>query len=210
MENKNTMLLTVVAVATLLVAVVGATFAFFTADNTISGTTTVTTTTEKIGAITISNPTTAISMKLTAADMDEASKGSSYWATTTSANHVSTAEHNAVSRLKVENGETGTTYNCSYTLTLTKPTLVKAGDAAIILTLTGATISGVTSGEEIDLYAAKTSYTVNFSQTGNIASKDLVKVAIKYNNTTSNQDYLAGQTLTTTLANSNISCTIAG
>lgn len=38
MERKNTILLTVIAVATLLVAVVGATFAYFTATTTSSGT----------------------------------------------------------------------------------------------------------------------------------------------------------------------------
>lgn len=47
MEKKNTILLTVIAIATLLVAVVGATFAYFTAtvttDNTENNTTTVTT-----------------------------------------------------------------------------------------------------------------------------------------------------------------------
>ncbi len=37
MERKNTVLLTVIAVATLLVAVVGATFAYFTATNTTEG-----------------------------------------------------------------------------------------------------------------------------------------------------------------------------
>ena len=37
MEKKNTILLTVIAVATLLVAVVGATFAYFTASGSVSG-----------------------------------------------------------------------------------------------------------------------------------------------------------------------------
>ena len=37
MEKKNMVLLTVIAVATLLVAVVGATFAYFTATSTTSG-----------------------------------------------------------------------------------------------------------------------------------------------------------------------------
>ena len=37
MEKKNTVLLTVIAVATLLVAVVGATFAYFTASNSYTG-----------------------------------------------------------------------------------------------------------------------------------------------------------------------------
>lgn len=54
MEKKNTVLLTVIAVATLLVAVVGATFAYFTATTTPSGnggTTDVTTTT--VGNVTL-------------------------------------------------------------------------------------------------------------------------------------------------------------
>ena len=52
MEKKNTMLLTVIAVATLLVAVVGATFAYYsvTSENT-SASRTVTTTTPKFGSV---------------------------------------------------------------------------------------------------------------------------------------------------------------
>ena len=47
MEKKNTVLLTVIAIATLLVAVVGATFAYFSANVTSTEKTTVTTTTAK-------------------------------------------------------------------------------------------------------------------------------------------------------------------
>lgn len=47
MEKKNTVLLTVIAIATLLVAVVGATFAYFSASVTSTDKTTVTTTTAK-------------------------------------------------------------------------------------------------------------------------------------------------------------------
>ena len=47
MDKKNTMLLTVIAVATLLVAVVGATFAFFSVTGQAQGETTVTANTGK-------------------------------------------------------------------------------------------------------------------------------------------------------------------
>ena len=53
MEKKNMVLLTVIAVATLLVAVVGATFAYFTASTTASGTADATVTTSKQDGATI-------------------------------------------------------------------------------------------------------------------------------------------------------------
>lgn len=56
MEKKNTILLTVIAVATLLVAVVGATFAYFTATNTTAGDSdTATVTTETVSAINVTS-----------------------------------------------------------------------------------------------------------------------------------------------------------
>lgn len=60
MEKKNTVLLTVIAVATLLVAVVGATFAYFTASTAGSGAGTVnTSTTTSVGAVKLDLATTA-------------------------------------------------------------------------------------------------------------------------------------------------------
>ena len=57
MEKKNTILLTVIAVATLLVAVVGATFAYFTAANNPGdgATDTATVTTETVSAINVNS-----------------------------------------------------------------------------------------------------------------------------------------------------------
>lgn len=54
MEKKNTILLTVIAVATLLVAVVGATFAYFTATNKVTGSgKEATVTTNTVGAVSL-------------------------------------------------------------------------------------------------------------------------------------------------------------
>lgn len=59
MEKKNTVLLTVIAVATLLVAVVGATFAYFTATTAGTGTGTATTnTTTTVGSVALDLVTT--------------------------------------------------------------------------------------------------------------------------------------------------------
>ena len=65
MERKNTVLLTVIAVATLLVAVVGATFAYFTATTTPAGeggTSTVTTTT--VGNVSLNMAATTVTNEL--------------------------------------------------------------------------------------------------------------------------------------------------
>lgn len=64
MEKKNTILLTVIAVATLLVAVVGATFAYFTANvtttNSEKNTTTVTTRTIASATMTLGNEISSV------------------------------------------------------------------------------------------------------------------------------------------------------
>ena len=75
MDKKNTLMLTVIAVATLLVAVVGATFAYFTATENATGTTTVTTKTEKVGSVAVNNPTNAMYLTLTADQMTQDAAG---------------------------------------------------------------------------------------------------------------------------------------
>lgn len=56
MEKKNTVLLTVIAVATLLVAVVGATFAYFTASNSTSG--------DAAGSVDVTTAAESVSLQL--------------------------------------------------------------------------------------------------------------------------------------------------
>ncbi len=71
MDKKNTMLLTVIAVATLLVAVVGATFAYFSVTGTQSATTNVSASAGKIGAVNVTNDAKEYALKLTAQDMNK-------------------------------------------------------------------------------------------------------------------------------------------
>jgi hypothetical protein len=67
MERKNTILLTVIAVATLLVAVVGATFAYFVASGSVNSTSIVNVTTSTID--TVSGGSTPCELNVTGADM---------------------------------------------------------------------------------------------------------------------------------------------
>ena len=83
MDKKNTMLLTVIAVATLLVAVVGATFAYFSV--TVSGNNTatnVTGNTGKVATLTYKTGTANAYLKMTTADMAQPEEDTKYYATT--------------------------------------------------------------------------------------------------------------------------------
>ncbi len=72
MERKNTLLLTVIAVATLLVAVVGATFAYFTATGADNAESAITTKTTSID--TVNTSATPVNMEVTLQDMLEDDK----------------------------------------------------------------------------------------------------------------------------------------
>ena len=70
MDKKNTLLLTIIAVATLLVAVIGATFAYFTA-TAEAGTHEVQVTTPKAQTASIDNSTSIVSTTITGAQMEQ-------------------------------------------------------------------------------------------------------------------------------------------
>ncbi len=75
MERKNTMLLTVIAVATLLVAVVGATFAYYSVQTGANNSThAINTSTGAAATVTYTANTTQLYLKVTAAQMAEANK----------------------------------------------------------------------------------------------------------------------------------------
>ena len=164
MEKKNTMLLTVIAVATLLVAVVGATFAYFSL--TVGGSyekTTATVTTEKVALISLTNPSKVLTLKVTADDMLKEQHGTYYalagndlngkdTATSVWSNEEKTYD---IATIKREGGETGATYTCAYKLKINptgfnaidykddaQNTVKNAAVNDIVLTITGDDNSG--------------------------------------------------------------------
>ena len=87
MERKNTLLLTVIAIATLLVAVIGATFAYFASTTEIEATANVTATTGAAASFS-SSSTDALELNITAALMTEASAETEPEAANDSANLI--------------------------------------------------------------------------------------------------------------------------
>ena len=196
----------------LLVLIVGATYAYFGAGNSASGITNLTTATEKIGTVTITNPTDNLYLKLSAYDMQESKVGTSYYATSTNGTGESIysleKENNVFANYTISGGEEDTVYNCTFKLNITAPSEIRSGDMLLELNLqNGATINGLSTFNK-DLYGATGRYTVTFTQTGN-GSGNLITGDIKLNNTSGNQSHIAGVTLGTSIQASELNCEIA-
>ena len=151
MDKKNTMLLTVIAVATLLVAVVGATFAFFAiSTNTNNANTTITGSTEGVVTAPIAlTGTSTLKLELSAEDMSEANQGYYYFAgdnttvKSTQKDDLGKVEDHKVTIGTVtlgQSGSAGVTYKCTanYTIKIDKIsdqaiTFVSTDDAVLTL-----------------------------------------------------------------------------
>ncbi len=113
MEKKNTMLLTVIAVATLLVAVVGATFAFFSLQVTGTSETNGTVTAAKVGTATISTveENKTLKLSLTAEDMAKYTDDKVYYASV-GGEAPGNSDPINIANISYSGGEEGTTYSC--------------------------------------------------------------------------------------------------
>jgi len=211
-DKKRVIISTIIAVTLLIALVVGATFAYFGAGDSASGTTNLTTATEKIGTVTITNPTDNLYLKLSAYDMQESKVGTSYYATSTNGTGESVysleKENNVFANYTIIGGEEDTIYNCTFKLNITAPSEIRSGDMLLELNLqNGATINGLSTFNK-DLYGATGRYTVTFTQTGN-GTGNLITGDIKLNNTSGNQSHIAGVTLGTSIQASELNCEIA-
>ena len=131
MDKKNTMLLTVIAVATLLVAVVGATFAYFaiSTDQGASSKTTITgTTPENVSSAVALTGSKTLKLTLSAENMSSANKGHYFYATESGTPGEETLASTPKSHLvtvgtaTLQGGAEGSTYECKaqYKVTILK------------------------------------------------------------------------------------------
>ncbi len=207
MNNKNTMLLTVIAVATLLVAVVGATFAYFTVNNA-SGTakTTVTATAEKVGTVTLDG-TKTLKLNVTAQEMAEANKKTYYAVESTDPKGNSTdATPIVIATASIdEPGESS--YTCTATFTVAASggmaSVLAEGDAKVKL-------SGAAT-DEFDLsesqLESKSTAVATFHLSKGQTSETL-SALVSLTNTDQIQNSLAGQELNINISAETITCTI--
>ena len=123
MDKKNTMLLTVIAVATLLVAVVGATFAYFaisTGDSVNNSKTTITGSTEgtNVGSIALKG-NKALTMNLTAENMASAHQGKAFYASESGTVVMDEEQKLTVGTATLTGGDSGIVYECTATYKVT-------------------------------------------------------------------------------------------
>ena len=177
MDKKNTMLLTVIAVATLLVAVVGATFAYFNVYNeTTAGTSAVNANVQNVGLVSLTGGET-LNLTVTAADMAKDKVGSTYNATTAQGATVA-----KVATASLTGGDAGVVYNCEFKLAVTNTgnmTGLKATDGGVNVTFApGVTVApetGFVAGTNISPDAVKAdTYTFRFSMTRNAETTQVV------------------------------------
>ena len=179
MDKKNTMLLTVIAVATLLVAVVGATFAYYNVySSSVTNVTNVTATTGSTGTVTLTTQDNELYINMPTENMLQANYGA-YYATSSNQPAVKNDDTDAIHTLATiasTNSVTGQNYSCTFTMNIAFAnnngeasafSSLANDDGGYTFTLgSGVTVTGITSGTRIGYTDLKTLASTN---SGNLA-----------------------------------------
>ena len=217
MEKKNTMLLTVIAVATLLVAVVGATFAYFSLTATNESSTTGTISTPKIGTATISSVNSSLTLTLTPEDMSKENINHIYYASTNGEGKDSSSAI-TIAKADLKDAQDGSTYKCEANVEVTATggmlDALQSGWAKLSLTGTGVDGS-VSEAGDIDIATLKNGQKGSYTGTATLTAdtsgtgtSDILSAVLSFTNVDANQSAVAGQTLTVTIKVTGGTCTL--
>ena len=212
MDKKNTMLLTVIAVATLLVAVVGATFAYFgVTGGDDSATAAVTGSVESVGTVLLSATNADLELVVSDADMSRANSGKTYYAAT---NEKVTVEAGGQAptpnTIATATASGESTYTCTYSLAVTARN--ENAPSTSITTDEGWVQFGGTmldNPNKMTLNAANAySTTGSFDINGGESKTLTFEAAIK--NVETESGFLAGANFDWTFTFNNFSCDVKG
>ncbi len=216
-ENKKKILIgSIIGVVTLVIAVVGATYAFFSLN--VSGDTTNTNVDIETGTadvVTIEQGAENIHINLTVSDMAENNPNKEYYATDTEDNYKLSEEEGTLTFATIT-GTNKEASDCTAKVTITMDT---SDDSMGRVLQKGDTILYITSGqteETVDLYDLLTEEVPN-SVTKEIevelsvseSAEASITGYLKVNNTGSDQSYLAGKTLNITITVDNLVCGVS-
>ena len=206
--DAKTLLLIAIVVLSMFILVIGAAFAFFGVTSNLNQTSSqATITTDSIGTVTLINPTGALHVRLSNNNMMQDNIGSSFYATdNNNLEFDSIATPRVVARATVSGGSNSVNYSCSFyfnvQITGTMKDELKAGDGKLIL-------SGAYSGE-YDLASIFTSRRITLDNLSGSNREAVMSAVIEFKNTSSIQDYLQGKSLSISLSNSDLVCSIKG
>ena len=217
--NKNmTIVLTIIGIATLLAAVVGATFAFYSITQTGDVTSTnVTGQTEGLGGTTLSNPTQDLHINLSTIDMNKANEGKTYYSTKNSTeNYKETEEYEIITKAEVSGGDVGSKYLCNSNLkievddTSTMKDAIVAGDGKVKIKPSDNVTIGTLEYDLKTLIDATNGITLpvvyKITKATEDNAQESISAVMSINNTTSDQIGLAGKTLKVKLSVSEFGC----
>lgn len=199
MDKKKILVPTIIAVLTLIVMVVGATYAYFSVATTNNfGTRTVTASAADVGSVALATGSN-LYLNLSRVNMMQANTGTYYAVTDSAGTATKTATTANIATATV----TGSgTFTCNYTLSV-----AQSGTMKNALTGVGTAIL-VVNGTEYDVYSTTFPKTISGTMTGltSEASQNIT-AQFKFVNTSSNQDVLKGTNITLTFTATAFSCT---
>ena len=220
MDKKNTMLLTVIAVATLLVAVVGATFAYYSvySSNTV-GNTQVQAYTGTTGTATLTTEDNTLYINMTTENMLIANYGT-YYATSSNEPAVkNTAATHTLATIASTNSTANQTYSCTFKMNIAFANnsgsasawaALSDADGGYTFTIgSGVTVQGITSGTK---YGYATLKTMTGDHTGTVTfngdqSATITGQMVFENLQDDTQNDLAGLDMKVDVTFSDFSCT---
>lgn len=210
MEKKNTVLLTVIAIATLLVAVVGATFAYFASNSSSDAKATITTTTAKAVDLFTTTGNSTLELEVTNEKMAEALKGSV----------ADTAEGTIEVSLTAGSGTATCTYDLVYVPNTTSPNVAYTGSAARANALEYTlTVAGSKTVEETNIDQFTDNIILNdvpisatVANVGDeaVTEKHNYTLTAKFHNLATEQQDLVGQKYSGTVEVADVHCTNGG
>ncbi len=214
-ENKKQKIAVIIGVVTLLIAVLGATFAYFQiSTETIDNSTTITGSTPSKTLVTLTPVVDNLHLNISASDMSYENRTREYYGTNGEDQYVGTEElgTKTIAEVGISGGEATTKFNCTAKLTVSKVTepkeqkdtmveVLQPGD--IILQFKGNIIS-----EKLDLSELKENnskdYNLNFKING--STPETIKAYIKLLNKDKEQNYLAEKKLNVDISINELNC----
>jgi len=199
METKKIIAPTLVAIITLVMLTVGATYAYFSVSATNNfGTKTITATTPTLGSVALSSGSN-LYLNLSRVNMMTANQGT-YYAVTNSAGTATKTQTTTNIATATVTGEG--TFSCDYTINVAYSGTMKAA-----LTAAGTAILNV-DGTDYDVYSTTFPKTISGTITGltKTAAKSLT-ASLRFVNTNTVQDALIDKTMTLTFTATAFKCT---
>ena len=217
-EKKKQKVVILIGLVTLLIAVLGATYAYFQiSTNTESSNTNITGKTPPKSLVTLTQGTSNLHLNISASDMSYENRTKEYYGTDVEEKAYEENESDGtktIASVELSGGEETTKYSCTAKLTVSKITepleeadtmieVLQPGD--MILQFKGNIIS-----EQLDLSDLKGTgtkeYNLSFKITGNKVEN--IQAYIKLLNKNEPQNYLAGKKLNVDISTSELQCEV--